>query len=47
MYIHADRCIGLRFLAKEENIVWALLRRKIRLQGRSRLLLAFGRCFPL
>lgn len=28
------------------NFVWALLRRKIRLKGSPRLLLAFGRCFP-
>jgi hypothetical protein len=26
--------------------VWALLRRRIRIKGSPRLLLAFGRCFP-
>jgi len=36
----------LRFLRKEANLVWALLRRKIRLHGSPRLLLAFSRCFP-
>ncbi|MCZ6753192.1 MAG: SCP2 sterol-binding domain-containing protein [Acidobacteria bacterium] len=44
--VTADSRTWLRFLAKEENIVWALLRRKIRLRGSPRLLLAFGRCFP-
>jgi epoxyqueuosine reductase QueG len=42
----ADSQIWLRFLRKEANLVWALLRRKIRIQGSPRLLLAFGRCFP-
>jgi len=44
--ITADSRTWLRFLAKEENIVWALLRRKIRIKGSPRLLLSFGRCFP-
>lgn len=43
--VTADSRTWLRFLAKEENIVWALLRRKIRLQGSPRLLLTFARCF--
>ncbi len=42
----ADSQTWLRFLRKEANLVWALLRRKIRMQGSPRLLLAFGRCFP-
>jgi ferredoxin len=42
----ADGKTWLRFLRKEANLVWALLRRKIRIQGSPRLLLAFGRCFP-
>jgi ferredoxin len=42
----ADSQTWLRFLRKEANPVWALLRRKIRIQGSPRLLLAFGRCFP-
>jgi Fe-S-cluster-containing hydrogenase component 2 len=45
--ITADADTWLRFLAKEENIVWALLRRKIRLRGSPRLLLAFGGCFAV
>ncbi len=42
----ADSRTWLRFLAKEQGIVGALLRRKIRLQGSPKLLLAFGNCFP-
>jgi putative sterol carrier protein len=42
----ADSETWLRFLRKEANIVWALLRRKIRIQGSPKLLLALGRCFP-
>jgi NAD-dependent dihydropyrimidine dehydrogenase PreA subunit len=44
--ITADSRTWLGFLAKERSLVWALLRRKIRLKGSPRLLLAFGRCFP-
>ena len=44
--VRADSQIWLEFLAKERNLVWALLRRKIRIKGSPRLLLAFGRCFP-
>jgi ferredoxin len=46
LYVVADSRTWLKFLAKEKHIVWALLRRKIRLKGSPRLLLAFGRCFP-
>jgi hypothetical protein len=42
----ADSQTWLRFLRKEANLVWALLRRKIRIQGSPKLLFAFGRCFP-
>jgi ferredoxin len=42
----ADAQTWLRFLRKEANLVWALLRRKIRLQGSPKLLLAFAKCFP-
>lgn len=44
--VNADSDVWLRFLRKEANLPWALLRRKIRLRGDPRLLLAFGRCFP-
>jgi hypothetical protein len=42
----ADTETWLRFLRREANLVWALVRRKIRIQGSPKLLLAFGRCFP-
>jgi Fe-S-cluster-containing hydrogenase component 2 len=42
----ADSEMWLRFLRKEANLIWALLRRKIRIQGSPKLLLTFGRCFP-
>ncbi len=44
--ITADSETWLRFLRKEASLPWALLRRRIRLKGAPRLLLAFGRCFP-
>jgi hypothetical protein len=44
--IIADSRTWLGFLAKERSLIWALLRRKIRLKGPPRLLVAFGRCFP-
>ena len=42
----ADSETWLGFVAKERNLFWALLRRKIRIKGSPRLLLAFGKCFP-
>ncbi|NOY85625.1 MAG: SCP2 sterol-binding domain-containing protein, partial [Nitrospirae bacterium] len=42
----ADSATWLNFLAKEQNIVTALLRLKIRIKGSPKLLLAFGKCFP-
>jgi alkyl sulfatase BDS1-like metallo-beta-lactamase superfamily hydrolase len=44
--VTADSQTWLGFLAKEQNLVWALLRRKIRIKGSPKLLLAFGKCFP-
>jgi len=46
LQVTADSSTWLGFLSKERNLVWALLRRKIRLKGSPRLLLAFGKCFP-
>ena len=46
LQVTADSRTWLGFLAKERNMAWALLRRKIRLKGSPRLLLAFGKCFP-
>ncbi len=44
--VTADSRTCLGFLAKERNLAWALLRRKIRIKRSPRLLLAFGKCFP-
>jgi Fe-S-cluster-containing hydrogenase component 2 len=44
--VTADARTWLGFLAKEKSLVWALLRRKVRLKGSPRLLVAFGKCFP-
>jgi Fe-S-cluster-containing hydrogenase component 2 len=44
--ITGDSHTWLRFLAKEQNLVWALLQSKIRIKGSPRLLQAFGKCFP-
>jgi hypothetical protein len=46
LHVTTDSKIWLSFLAKERGIIWALITRKIRLQGPIRLLKAFGRCFP-
>ena len=46
IHVTADSRTWLGVLAKEKTIVWALLRRKIRIKGSPRLLLAFGKCFP-
>jgi ferredoxin len=42
----ADAETWLGFLAKEKNLAWALLTRRIKLRGNPQWLLAFGRCFP-
>jgi epoxyqueuosine reductase QueG len=42
----ADSATWLGFLRKEKSLLWALLRRKIRVRRGLRLLAAFGRCFP-
>jgi Fe-S-cluster-containing hydrogenase component 2 len=44
--VTADSATWIGFLRKQRNIVWALLRRKVRLQGPLKLLVAFGHCFP-
>src|SRR4030095_12786680 len=41
--VTADSDTWLGFIAKERNLLWALLRRKISLQGTPRLLQSFGR----
>jgi len=44
--VTADAATWLGFLRKEKSIVWAVIRRKVRVRGGLRLLAAFGRCFP-
>ncbi len=44
--IVADSQAWLGFVAKERNLLWAIVRRKVRLRGSLRLLVAFGKCFP-
>ncbi|HKE57458.1 MAG TPA: SCP2 sterol-binding domain-containing protein, partial [Pyrinomonadaceae bacterium] len=46
LQVTADSRTWLGFVARERSLVWALLRRKIRIKGSPRLLLAFGKCFP-
>jgi ferredoxin-NADP reductase/Fe-S-cluster-containing hydrogenase component 2 len=46
LHVTADSKTWLGFLAGEKSLPLALLRRKIRIKGNPRLLLAFGRCFP-
>lgn len=44
--ITADAATWLGFLRKEKSIVWAIIRRKVRVKGKFSLLPAFGKCFP-
>lgn len=46
LHVTADSQTWLGFLAKERSLLWAVLRRKIRINGSPRLLVAFGKCFP-
>jgi ferredoxin len=46
LQVTADSETWLGFLAKERSLLWALLRRKIRIKGSPKLLVAFGKCFP-
>jgi Fe-S-cluster-containing hydrogenase component 2 len=46
LLVTADSETWLGFLAKERSLLWALLRRRIRIRGSPRLLIAFGKCFP-
>ena len=46
IHVVADGDTWLGFLAREKNLIWALIRRKIRVRGNPKWLLAFKRCFP-
>lgn len=42
----ADEETWLGFLAKEKNLLWSVVTRKIRLHGNPKWFLSFKRCFP-
>ena len=44
--VRADTRTWLEVVAKERSLVWALIRRKIRIKGPPKLLMAFSKCFP-
>ena len=46
MHVTADSQTWLDFLAKEKNLIWALVQRRLRMKGSPRLMKAFARCFP-
>jgi ferredoxin len=46
LQVTADSATWLGFLAKERSLLWALLRRRIRIKGSPKLLVAFSKCFP-
>jgi ferredoxin len=46
LHVTTDSETWLGFLAKERSLLWALLRRRIRIKGSPKLLVAFGKCFP-
>lgn len=46
LLVTADSETWLGFLSKERSLLWALLRRRIRINGSPKLLVAFGKCFP-
>jgi hypothetical protein len=46
LHVIADSRAWLGFVAKERSLLWALLRRKIRIKGSPKWLVAFAKCFP-
>jgi ferredoxin len=47
LHVTADSATLVRFLRQETKLVWALLRRRIQVQGSLRLLRTFGQCFAV
>ena len=45
--VKADAKTWIGFLRQEKNLLWALLTMKLRLKGDPRLLVKFGKCFPV
>ncbi len=46
VHVTADSETWVGFVRKEKNLVWALVRRAIKVSGPPKLLAAFGKCFP-
>lgn len=46
LHVRADSQTWIGFLRNEKSVIWSILRRKIRLNGPLKLLVAFGKCFP-
>jgi len=46
LHLTADSQTWLGFVAKEKNVLWALVTRKFRVKGPLKLFKAFGQCFP-
>ena len=46
LHVTADSLTWINFLAKEINLVRALVTRKIKIKGSPKLMMAFARCFP-
>jgi len=44
--VTADSKWWLGFVTKDRNLLWGLVRRKLRLKGNPKLLATFGKCFP-
>ena len=46
IHVTADSETWLGFLAREKNLLWSLLTRRIRIRGNPKWIMAFARCFP-
>jgi putative sterol carrier protein len=46
LHVTADSETWIKFLAKEINLVKALVTRKIKIKGSPKLMMAFAKCFP-
>lgn len=46
LHVTADSRTWTSFLAKEANLPWALISRRIRIKGSPKLMKSFARCFP-
>jgi putative sterol carrier protein len=47
VHVRADSRTWLKFLAKEQNIVLAIVTGKIKIKGPKKLMDRFAKCFPL